>query len=153
MPARNIRFSLEVFPKIETMKARAPRNRTITLSSEKKAIYSKRLVHLSSPAQKSDILNKTICQDILSAVNFLPDKFVDLLFIDPPYNLDKQFNGRGFKKQGQSEYLDFLETYIRPFRTKQLWTGGGMHSFTVANFYGLAQVSELIAIELSGTRK
>jgi len=114
MPARNIRFSLEVFPKIETMKARAPRNRTITLSSEKKAIYSKRLVHLSSPAQKSDILNKTICQDILSAVNFLPDKFVDLLFIDPPYNLDKQFNGRGFKKQGQSGYLEFLETYIRP---------------------------------------
>ena len=114
MPAGYIRFSMEVFAKIETMRPRAARNQTITLSSNERAIYSKRLLHLKSPAQVREILNRTICQDVLSAADFLPSGFVDLLFIDPPYNLDKEFNGRGFKKKEQSGYLKFLETYIRP---------------------------------------
>ncbi len=76
--------------------------------------YSKRLLRLENPVSVEQILNKTICQDMLSAAPFLPDKFVDLLFIDPPYNLDKDFNGTSFKKKGQAGYLEFLETCVKP---------------------------------------
>ena len=96
------------------MKSRAERNRTIYLSPQEIGHYSKRLLQLDEPAGVEQILNRTICQDILSVVSFLSDSFVDLLFIDPPYNLDKEFNGSKFKKQSQKDYLEFLETYIRP---------------------------------------
>jgi site-specific DNA-methyltransferase (adenine-specific) len=96
------------------MKVKAGRNRTIYLSPQELADYSKRLLRLDKPVNIKQILNRTICQDTLSAVPFLPDKSVDLLFIDPPYNLDKNFNGSKFKKQSQFCYLKFLETYIRP---------------------------------------
>ena len=96
------------------MKNRAERNKTIYLSPQEIGHYSKRLLRLDKPVNIKQILNKTICQDTLSVSPFLPDKFVDLLFIDPPYNLDKDFNGSKFKKQSQADYLKFLETYIRP---------------------------------------
>lgn len=96
------------------MKQRAGRNRTIYLSPQEQVKFSKRLLHLDEPVSIGQILNRTICQDTLSAVQFLPDGFVDLLFIDPPYNLDKEFNGKSFKKQSQADYLKFIETYIQP---------------------------------------
>jgi site-specific DNA-methyltransferase (adenine-specific) len=96
------------------MKNRAERNKTIYLSPQEIGHYSKRLLRLNKPVNIKQILNRTICQDTLLAIPFLPDKFIDLLFIDPPYNLDKDFNGSKFKKQSQENYLEFLETYIRP---------------------------------------
>jgi site-specific DNA-methyltransferase (adenine-specific) len=96
------------------MKNRAGRNKTIYLSVKELADCSKKLLRLDRPVSVEQILNRTICQDTLSAVPFLPDEFVGLLFIDPPYNLDKDFNGFKFKKQSQADYLKFLETYIRP---------------------------------------
>jgi site-specific DNA-methyltransferase (adenine-specific) len=96
------------------MKNRAGRNKTIYLSAKELADYSQRLLQLDRPVGVEQILNRTICQDMLSAIPFLPDEFVDLLFIDPPYNLDKDFNGSKFKKQSQANYLEFLETYIHP---------------------------------------
>jgi len=38
----------------------------------------------------------------------LPDRFVDLLFLDPPYNLNKTFNGRKFSKRSEQEYTSWL---------------------------------------------
>lgn len=47
----------------------------------------------------SEIINRTIHQDIFEVIKFLPSQFVDLLFIDPPYNLNKVFNSISFKKK------------------------------------------------------
>ena len=96
------------------MKQKAERNKTITLTNAEKKKYLKRLIQLEKTVDTEEILNRTICQDMLSAIPSLPDEFVDLLFIDPPYNLDKDFNGSKFKKQSQADYLKLLETYIRP---------------------------------------
>jgi len=96
------------------MKERAPRNRTLTLTPKEETVYSQRLVLLNGAAQTEDVLNRTICQDIHSAVPFLPDQFVDLLFVDPPYNLDKAFNGNRFSRQNQTDYLKSLQTWLVP---------------------------------------
>jgi len=96
------------------MKERAPRNRTLTLTPEEETVYSQRLVPLNGAAQTEDVLNRTLCQDMLSAAPFLPDQFVDLLFVDPPYNLDKAFNGNRFSRQCQTDYLKSLETWFVP---------------------------------------
>lgn len=96
------------------MRPRAPRNRTIDLSEEEKASFSDSLLSLDAPAPLESILNKTICQDMLQACAFLPRSFVDLLFLDPPYNLTKSFNGRAFKKGSQEQYAAMLESWLAP---------------------------------------
>ena len=75
--------------KAKSPKARAPRNRTLTLTPEEYTLYAKRLLSLQSRVTVNEILDKTICQDVTEAVDYLPEQFVDLLFIDPPYNLNK----------------------------------------------------------------
>ena len=79
-------------------KNRASRNRTIVLTDKESSFYRSKLIQLHGPVQAQDIANKTINQDLFKVLDWLPGKFIDLLFIDPPYNLDKSFNGRSFKE-------------------------------------------------------
>lgn len=95
------------------MKEKAPRNRTLTLSEEEKSRYSDNLLHLSSRVEIADVLNKTINQDLLEAATFLPSGFVDLLIVDPPYNLNKSFNGKSFKKTNFDEYEDYTRDWLK----------------------------------------
>lgn len=90
----------------------ANRNRTILLSDEETATYRSKLLYLTSPASLEQVLNRTICQDILQAAQWLPSGFVDLLFIDPPYNLDKQFNNSQFKKTSLSDYAVWMDQWL-----------------------------------------
>ncbi|MHC4881962.1 MAG: DNA-methyltransferase [Planctomycetota bacterium] len=96
------------------MKQRAPRNRTIELTPEEIAAYSKRLETLGDCVGVEEISNTTIWQDMIEACKFLPESFVDLLFLDPPYNLNKVFNGRKFRKGSQEQYAAMLEEWLEP---------------------------------------
>ncbi|XGW00509.1 MAG: site-specific DNA-methyltransferase [Leptolyngbya sp. BL-A-14] len=93
-------------------KARAPRNRTITLNEEERSFYKQKLLQVQQPVELADILNQTIHQDVLTLLPLLPQQSVDLLFIDPPYNLTKTFNDRTFKRQTLDSYAAWLETYL-----------------------------------------
>ncbi len=88
---------------------RAPRNRTLTLSEEEQQDFGSRLLKLERPATVAEIENHTINQDIFSILPLLPEAEVDLLFLDPPYNLTKSFNGRVFKKQDLDDYANWLD--------------------------------------------
>jgi len=94
------------------LKKRAPRNRTITLSSEEKEFYQDKLVKLSSSVSVEKITNKTIHQDIFSILDLLPTSFVDLLFIDPPYNLTKEFNSNSFREMSSTGYKIWFEKWF-----------------------------------------
>jgi site-specific DNA-methyltransferase (adenine-specific) len=91
---------------------RAPRNRTLRLTRDEVARYQGRLVRLAEPAALAAISNRTICQDLLEAVDFLPAQFVDLLVIDPPYNKTKDFRGTKFSRLGPQAYVDWLESWF-----------------------------------------
>ena len=60
----------------------------------------------------ADILDKTLCTDLFSLLDKLPTQFVDLLIIDPPYNLDKNFHGLKFAKSDDESYLAYLESWL-----------------------------------------
>lgn len=87
------------------MKQRAPRNQTITCSKQEITTFTKQLVRLSGPARLQDISNRIICQDLFACASFLPADFVDLLVLDPPYNLTKTFGGRVFKAREAKAYM------------------------------------------------
>ncbi len=91
---------------------RAERNRTLNISAGEISRYKERLIRLQRPAKVGDILNKTICQDIFDAAEFLPQGFADLLFIDPPYNLDKKFNGKSFRKKALEDYAGWVDEWL-----------------------------------------
>lgn len=93
-------------------KERAPRNQTLTLTDQEQAKYKEKLLTLEKVANLAEIINHTIYQDLSEVLEFLPNQFVDLLFIDPPYNLSKTFNTYQFKKQKFQTYTDWLEMYI-----------------------------------------
>jgi len=95
-----------------TEKERSKLNKTLVLSEREKETLSKKLLHLKSPANLNDVLNKTINQDLMEAIKYLPEGFVDLLFIDPPYNLTKDFNGNAFKQMSISSYTEWLESWF-----------------------------------------
>lgn len=93
-------------------KARAPRNRTLTLSTEQIAFYQRNLLRLSGRVQPKDIENRTINQDLLEILDWLPTSFADLLFIDPPYNLTKSFNAITFQERSIDEYGEWFESWF-----------------------------------------
>lgn len=93
-------------------KKRAGRNRTLVVNAGETAELKSRLLHLSQRVTVNEILDKTICQDLFEVLPFLPDKFVDLLFIDPPYNLNKHFNGRRFTKTSLEDYQEWIDKWL-----------------------------------------
>lgn len=91
---------------------RAPRNQTITLSEVEKSGYRKRLLRLEKPADLQDVVNQTIHQDFFEVSDFLPANTIDLLIVDPPYNLNKTFNTYRFRKKELSAYADWLDAIL-----------------------------------------
>jgi site-specific DNA-methyltransferase (adenine-specific) len=89
------------------------RNRTIRLSKEEEKKYSAELIKLSAGHPVNKIVNKIINQDYFEAIGFMPAQIVDLLIVDPPYNLDKNFNGRKFKTMSIGDYSDWIENVIK----------------------------------------
>jgi site-specific DNA-methyltransferase (adenine-specific) len=92
---------------------KAPRNRTIELLDIEKRTYANEFIKLDSSAAIEQIKNKIINQDILDAMDFLPTGFVDLLFIDPPYNLTKSFNNNTFEKLSMDEYELWMDNWLK----------------------------------------
>jgi site-specific DNA-methyltransferase (adenine-specific) len=91
---------------------RALRNRTIVLSSTEQIFYQKNLLKLDGAVAPRALENRTINQDLFEILDWLPPTFVDLLFIDPPYNLTKSFNALTFKEQSTAAYAEWLETWL-----------------------------------------
>jgi site-specific DNA-methyltransferase (adenine-specific) len=93
-------------------KQRAPYNRTLFLEQNEIEKFSSDLISLNKSVSVEDILNKTINQDLYEVIGCLPENFVDLMFIDPPYNLAKDFNGSKFNKQTIDKYSNYIESWL-----------------------------------------
>jgi site-specific DNA-methyltransferase (adenine-specific) len=93
-------------------KNRAPRNRTLTLTDVDRKELSRKLISIKEKSTLSQITNKTINQDLFTVLDFLPDNFVDLLFVDPPYNLTKTFNSNTFKEMKTKDYVEWIDSWL-----------------------------------------
>ena len=82
------------------------------LTHHDRATFTQNLVTLDGPAPLSAIENRTICADLFRVADCLPDRFVDLLFVDPPYNLDKSFNGTPFRELSVPKYCQWVESWL-----------------------------------------
>ncbi len=93
-------------------KKRAPRNRTLTCTESEMGVFSESLLRLNEKADIDAIQNRVINQDFLEASSLLPEAFVDLLIMDPPYNLTKDYNGRLFRSRHARSYAEWFDSVI-----------------------------------------
>lgn len=90
----------------------APRNRTLRLSATERAVLSRDLVRLDKAARLQHIQNKILNQPLETALPHLPRGFADLLFLDPPYNLNRTFGAQSFARRGLEEYAEWFEGWL-----------------------------------------
>ena len=91
---------------------KADRNKTIDITVEEGKKYLERCIRVSEKKSLHEVLDKTIIGDTFETLRCLPEKSVDLLIVDPPYNLDKNFNGETFKKTSDDLYEEYTERWI-----------------------------------------
>lgn len=92
---------------------RAGRNRTLELSEQERQYYLTRLLSIDTLTAVKALKNTTIHQDTFTALPLLEGPSIDLLFIDPPYNLTKSFNGRVFKQRDLDEYAQWFDDLLK----------------------------------------
>ena len=95
-----------------TSNERAGRNRTIRLSPEEERLFLGRCIDQDEAAGGPDLTDRTIHGDCFGVLPFLPKKSVDLLIVDPPYNLDKQFSSSTFHHMEDPKYDEYSRRWI-----------------------------------------
>jgi site-specific DNA-methyltransferase (adenine-specific) len=99
------------------MNQRAQRNRTISLTPGEEQVYLNRCLMANEVLEREgpsleDIMDRMICGDFFRLAPRLPQGFVDLLIVDPPYNLNKTFGGSPFRKMAAADYQAFTRQWI-----------------------------------------
>ena len=107
-------------------KERAKNNRTLTLSIEEIESLKSKLATEETLKENPDVLNKTLNGDVLKMLEFVPDNFADLIIIDPPYNLTKNFNGFKFNSRSEESFDEYLATWF-PQVCKKLKPNGSLY--------------------------
>ncbi len=106
-------------------KQKAPRNRTVILSEDEIPVLKSQIL-TKSQVNFGNFVNSTINSDILEALPLLPDEFADLIIIDPPYNLTKNFNGFTFLQRSIESYDEYLASWF-PLVCKKLKKNGSLY--------------------------
>lgn len=127
-------------------KERAERNRTLSLSEEERILLKEKIITAEdlrllgskalenenhsgknlNPEIETEILDRTINADLFDALKYIPDSFADLVIIDPPYNLTKDFNGNKFSAMKSEDYDEYLLSWF-PLVCKKLKPDGSLY--------------------------
>ncbi len=94
------------------MRETAPRNRTLTLQAGEIPGLQQRLLHKEELLRGESGSDRTICADVLEVLDLLPNAFADLIVVDPPYNLSKNFNGLKFAARDDEAYEAYLQSWF-----------------------------------------
>lgn len=94
---------------------KSKRNKTIDFSLKDGEKYINNCV---KDSDYNGEVNKTVLGDSFLSLSRVKDEFIDLLIVDPPYNLDKNFHGNSFKKISDTEYEDYTEKWILAVKSK-----------------------------------
>ncbi len=92
---------------------KATRNKTINISPLEGEAYLSKCISVQEKTTLNQINNKTIIGDTLNTLPLLPNNIVDLLIVDPPYNLHKKFHGNNFKRIDDDSYAQYTESWIK----------------------------------------
>lgn len=93
-------------------KLRSEKNKTVSLSSGEKKLLRERLIRHLPAAPFTQAPTGTINGSCMDWTKALPSGFADLMFLDPPYNMAKDFNGWKFSRQRVTDYTGWLDSIL-----------------------------------------
>ncbi len=94
---------------------KSSRNKTLNISVEEGASYFKKCLRpddSAGPLSLEEIQGKTINGDSFKVLPLLPEHFIDLAIIDPPYNLAKNYAGNKFNSVSRKDYFEYTEKWL-----------------------------------------
>ena len=94
------------------MKDMAPKNRTLQCNSTDIKRLSGQILSIEKSVGEDKLEGRVICGNTLNVLPHLPTDFVDLLILDPPYNLSKNYNGNQFKEKGKRAYQKWFQSVL-----------------------------------------
>ncbi len=121
--SQNLQYMILLF---DMEKKRAERNRTLTINSEEIDELKKNIDTLESISSSRIFFDKTINSDLMDVLPLIPDDFANLIIIDPPYNLTKNFNGMKFNSMNEDSYEEYLDSWL-PIVCKKLKSNGSLY--------------------------
>lgn len=92
------------------------KNKTIDFDLSQGEKYLKNCLTLENMTECAE--NVTIIGDTFSVLTKIKDNSIDLLIVDPPYNLNKDFHGEKFKKSPLEDYQEYTENWITAVKPK-----------------------------------
>ncbi|MFV0471308.1 MAG: DNA-methyltransferase [Paludibacteraceae bacterium] len=109
------------------LKKRSSKNQTVTLNDTERLFLEQKLF---TPKDKKlnriEILNKIILGDTIKIADLLPDELADLIILDPPYNLSRNFHGLKFYATNDENYLAYLRSWF-PQVVQKLKPNGSLY--------------------------
>ncbi|MCR4940578.1 MAG: site-specific DNA-methyltransferase [Treponemataceae bacterium] len=104
---------MDYFFHVADKKKKAENNRTLTISEEEiPALREKLITPDMLSARELSLRNKIINGDLSKTLEYIPENFADLIIIDPPYNLTKNFGKIVFNEMKSNAYDAFLESWL-----------------------------------------
>ena len=92
---------------------KSKRNKTIDLPLAEGQEYLERCISVCEPAERNTIQDRLIIGDAFAVLPLLPKESVDLLIVDPPYNLNKNFHGSSFSSMSNEDYAAYTERWMK----------------------------------------
>ncbi len=128
-----------------TKKEKSPRNRTLKIDSNEIEILKKSFIFPKDICEKN-IRNSLIHGNLFEALDYLPDNFADLIIIDPPYNIDKDFHGWKFYPIKNEDYFYYLKSWF-PKVCRKLKANGSL--YMCSDWKSTSVMQEIISSELT----
>lgn len=104
---------------------KATNNRTLTISEKEIPLLHSQLISAQQLAC-SNFQDLLINADLSDVIDTIPDGIADVIIIDPPYNLTKDFNGMTFSARSDEEYEQYLRTWFHKV-CKKLKANGSVY--------------------------
>lgn len=94
-------------------KVKAPRNKTLVLTDAEIRTLAKQALKLNHRTPIEELCDKVIYQDTFKVLDFIPKGCIDLMIVDPPYNLTKNFGQSVFREMDLSAYKKWLDKWLK----------------------------------------
>lgn len=92
-------------------KQRADRNRTLTVT-EKERTQLETMISAAEELRAGFRDDMLVHGDFFNCVDSIPDEQFDLVIVDPPYNLAKDFHGNKFSSMKADDYEAYLRSWF-----------------------------------------
>lgn len=90
----------------------APNNRTLQMSGRERLKFARQLLRSQEIEGAERLLDRLILGNAVELIPRLPPALADLIIVDPPYNLTRQYGRTPFRQKSSQDYSQWLQSWV-----------------------------------------